>query len=179
MRSRARLAALKVLALREEFNNRELRKAVSLAREYSTVLLSRNQLPKSQRGRPSQSARRSKPALAKSESRVVKSLRVRDPDRYSLLSKIDQAMRAGDVLPRLSNIKDEGRSLDRDFNGGKSRRLAIPRLMAKLTALPLKEVERLYESWKQKARDDRQRGTEYDELAEFLITGTANPTRKQ
>ena len=45
MRSRAKLAALRLLALREEFTPQELRRAVSIARGYSMPLLSQARPP--------------------------------------------------------------------------------------------------------------------------------------
>ena len=168
MTSRTRLAALRILALREEFNVKELRDALSLAGEWSVILGSRIQ-----RSSTSPSMERaSKPPLSTSQSRVVKKLQNRDPKRYLILSKVDHAVRVGDILPRLSDIQRAGFSLDKGFGNGKSKRVAIPRLMASLTALPVEEIERLYESWKREMRSERRPNAEYDDLAEFLITGT-------
>ena len=168
MTSKTRLAALRILALREEFSAEELRDALSLAGEWSTVLAS-----KAQRGGISQSVERGpNPAISESESRVVTKLRERDPERYSILSKIDRAIRLGSMLPRMAEIQRAGSSLDKGFNSGKSKGVAIPRLMAKLAGLPIGELESLYQTWKQEMRSDRRPNTEYDELAEFLVKGT-------
>ena len=167
MKSKTRLAALRILALREEFSVEELRGALSLAGEWSSTVA-----PMAKRHETSPGAERTpSSAITESESRVVTELRDRDPERYSILSKIDRAMRLGRMLPRMSDIQRAGSSLDKEFDGGKSKGVAIPRLMAKLAGLPLGELERVYQAWKQGTRSDRRPNTEYDDLAEFLIRG--------
>ena len=167
MTSKARLAALQILTLREEFSAKELRDALILAGEWSAVLTS-----KARRDETLQNVRRGpNSTIAKSESRVVIELRERDPERYSILSKIDRAIRLGQMLPRVADIQRAGSSLDKGFISGKSKGTAIPRLMAKLAELPVAELENLYQTWKQEMRSELRRDTEYDDLAEFLVKG--------
>ena len=172
MRSRAKLAALKILALREEFTPQELRRAVSIAKGHSIPVPSQTRTPRN----PPQ--KRSNPALSEAESRVVKNLRSHDPDRYSILSKIDRSMRTGEILPRLADIKHAGSYLEKNFNSGKSRKSAIPRIMAILTTLPVDQAERLYASWKKQARDGRRSETDYDEFVRFLVGSPERSSRE-
>ena len=168
MTTRTKLAALQILTLREEFSKRELRDALALANELAVVLTSGTK----QKGKSAHSPRTHTSNLSGSESRVVAELRERDPHRYSILSKIDQSMRLGIILPRMSDIRRVGYSFDKKFVGGKSKRDAIPRLMETLSKLPISELEHAYVTWKRDIVDHRGLDTEYDELAEFLIKGT-------
>ena len=171
MSSRTKLAALRILALREEFSDKELRNALPLARELQVVLASRGK----KNTIPVQSTRERASVLSRSESRVVTELRKPDPPLYSILSKIDQSIRLGIILPQMADIRRVGCSFDKDFLGGKARKDAIPRLMETLAKLSVPELEQAYQAWKQQAPGDRLPDTGYDELAEFLVKGTSSP----
>ena len=108
----------------------------------------------------------------------MRSLRNNDPDRYSILSKIDRSIRAGEILPRIADIEDAGSYLKKNFSSGKSRRSAIPRIMAVLTTLPVDQAERLFESWKKQARDGRRSETDYDEFVRFLVGSPARSSQE-
>ena len=168
MTTKTKLAALRILALREEFSERELRNALSLAKELSGVLA----LGATQKGASAQSVRAHTSTLSGSKSRIVTELRERDPDRYSILSNIDHSIRLGSILPRMSDIRRVGCSIDKGFVSGKSKKDAIPRLMETLAKLSVSELEHAYETWKRERPSHNGRSTEYDELAEFLIKGT-------
>lgn len=166
MQARVKLAALRILAIREEFNNAELRDALSLAEHLSNSF----GLELSRRAKKEHTGRANR-GLADSESRAVANLRDCDPDRYSILSKIDRSVRLGIMFPRLSDIRRAGCSLDKEFASGRSKKDAIPRLMEKLAELSISELERKYGDWNVES-DDKTGEREYDDLAEFLIRGT-------
>ena len=169
MRTRSRLAALRILELREEFSVKEIRDALSLVGEWSSSLASRAKRD----GERATVGRARSSAISGSESRAVRELRDRDPERYVILTKIDQAIRLGSILPEMSDIRRAGGSLDKGFHSGESRKVAIPRLMAILATLSIGETERIYQCWRREVECHRSRNTEYDDLAEFLIKGTA------
>ena len=169
METRARLAALRILALREEFSKAELHDALSLAEQVSVALGSKKP---TRHAKILDSVQANIRSLSGSESRVVTELRQRDPDRYSILSEIDRSIRLGSMLPRLSDIRRAGCSLDKGFAGGRSKKDAIPRLMAKLAQLSIPELQQTYEIWKHETLGYGDADTEYDDLADFLIRGT-------
>ena len=168
MTRRRKLAALRILTLREEFSESELRDALSLAEELSVALTSGTR----QRGKSARLVQPHASALSGSASRVVAELRERDPPRYSILSQIDKSIRLGDILPRMADIRRVGCSIDKEFVSGKSRKDAVPRLMETLAKLPISDLEHAYEKWKKEVPIHGGRDTGYDELAQFLITGT-------
>ena len=169
MTTKSKLAALRILALREEFSERELRVALSLAEGLSGVWAHQGE---KQKRASAQSVRAHTTTLTGSKSRVVTELRERDPDRYSILSTIDHSIRLGSILPRMSDIRRVGCSINKGFVSGKSKKDAIPRLMETLAKLSVPELEHAYETWKREMPSHKGRNTEYDELAEFLIKGT-------
>lgn len=167
MRSRVRLAAFRILALREEFTARELSNALSLLNKWSFTLDRMQKKP----SRSAKAPQANPTQFSQIESRIVTELRERDPERYAILSKIDQSIRLGAILPRLSDIRRAGCSLDKKFNSGRSKKDAVPRLMTMLAAIPVKDLEIVFQKWRLEAPSTREIDTEYDELAEFLIKG--------
>ena len=168
MKSRAKLAAFRILALREEFSNKEISDAIALI---NGGFLSTGADSTSDRS-PQSVSRRS--VVPRHESPVMKDLFERDPVRYRLLREIDVSIRSGRILPRLQDIRRIGTSIGKNFHAGKSKREAIPRLMAWLMELPTAKIEEMYNAWKHEHESDSGTGDGYQDLARFLIDRGGN-----
>nr|VFK10174.1 MAG: hypothetical protein BECKLPF1236B_GA0070989_101226 [Candidatus Kentron sp. LPFa] len=174
MNKRIRQAALELMLLQEKFTRKELDEAFALVSKDGNATLIRllSAPPTKQPAR-----REANKQTGNGLSKAVQELKETDPERYELLTAFEEKLRQETILPTLNGIRRVGTSFSKEFQAGKSRKEAIPRLMAMLAAVPFDTLqERLDAVVKRIHRapnDDS-----YQELAEFLINGhRSNPQR--
>lgn len=167
-KSRAKLAAYKILALREEFSEKEISEAITLIDGGTVSSISASVSIRSRKPGKSQSRNRD---MSQTESRVVTDLRGKDDTRYHILREIDLSIRSGSLLPTMEDIRKVGKSIGKDFDAGKSKRDAIPRLMARLVELPVPRLEDFHKAWRNEGGSHPGSHSDYQDLAEFLIGG--------
>lgn len=169
MKSRVKLAVLKILSLREEFSEKELSEAVDLISKGKT----KNLLASLTEGRRpvSRKIARNVKRIDEQQSRAVTELRDNEPERYELLYELDCLLRKGVLLPRLEDVRRLGGELKKDFETGKSRKIAVPRLMDVLANEPLDRARGLAKRLLAEAADVGGKDAEYQKLAAFLIHG--------
>lgn len=167
MRARVKDAVQKVLELREEFSKSELEEALDLIQRHR--LLEEEKRQEGRRSSPSAGeAKRVKP-LSDSVSKVVMQLEESDPEKYMILSRFDKLVRSGEVLSRMSDIRSTGQAIEKNFEGGKAKREAIPRLMEVLSRLPLEQLDATLMKIMREEEQRGEKGEDYRKLASFLI----------
>ena len=177
MRPKVKLAVEKIIALREEFNDKDLAEAVSLISSGRTddllTWLKIQRRPIAQK--------RSVPAKPShsSKSKALIALRDLEPERYELLQEIDDLIRRGALLPRLEDVRRFGLGLKKDFESGKSRKDAVPRVLAVLADEPLDRMRELAKRLVEEALNASRSGDEYQKLAAFLIHGKPRGKEKE
>lgn len=174
MKSRINLAVLKILSLKEEFNERELLEAVQIISEGRTEdllsWLAESNRPDSKK--TSAGARK----LVGQQSRAVIELKDKEPERYELLSELDDLLRKCVLLPRLEDIRRFGEDLSKTFEAGKSRKEAIPRLMEILANEPMDRLKGLSRRLLDEVSNMGGKEAEYEKLASFLMHGNRKNT---
>ena len=169
MKSRVKLAVLKILLLREEFSANELSEAVDLISNGKTEALLA--WLTGGRGPESRQTTKSVKRIDKQQSKAVIELSDKEPELYVLLRDLDGLLRKGVLLPRLEDVRRLGGELKKDFEAGKSRKAAVPRLMDVLANEPLDRVRGLAKRLIDGAAHIGGREAEYQKLAAFLIHG--------
>lgn len=165
MRGRVRKAALQILLLQTEFTQSELAEAARYVSENSTddflELFKDTRAPEG----------RKKPravAFTDQVSPAVAALEGRDVAKYELLREVDSLVRSGQILPKLEDVRKLGERISKEFDSGKSRKEAVPKLMLELSSKPTPEIRALFQEIVQTAEDG---SSEYAALASFLIHG--------
>jgi len=171
MNARTLQAALRIALIREEFSEREIREAVRLLTEQgssSTLLAYLAGQDITSVG--SKASHRKKKPIDKERSQAVIGLEKKDPEKYHILSQFDHLLRKGDILPELSDVRRLGEQLSKDFSARNSRRDVIDQLMTVLAGLSIEEIEKIVQNV---LSSSRKQDSEYQRLANFIITGVA------
>jgi len=168
MNKRIRQAALELMLLQEKFTKKELDEAFSLVSKDGNATLIRllSAPPTEQPAR-----RETNKKTGNGLSKAVQELKETDPKRYELLTAFEEKLRQETILPTLSGIRRVGASFSKEFQAGKSRKEAIPRLMAMLAAVPLDTLQEKLDrvvNRVHRASDDNS----YQDLAHFLMYGS-------
>jgi hypothetical protein len=176
MNSRALQIAHRIALIKAEFSENDILAAVKMLEEKGTSSAILEYLS----GRPIHAAitkeigRKTKP-VAEQRSKAVLDLEHKDPDKFKLLSEFDSLLRKGSVFPHLDDIKRLGERLSKDFTPRNSRREIVAKLMVLLAGRPIDEIKEIVKEALSSAQLDN-KSDEYQELAQFLITGKASQT---
>src|SRR5260370_55367 len=170
MKSRVSSLVRRISAIREEFSESEIRRALRLVEKDSSTSQLFAHLTNNTKG----SKRRPTPPRRKTtteESRSKAEIRLehRDPEKYRVLSEFDSQLRKGAVLTKVNDIKQPGESLTKDFTSRNSRRDSISKLMAVLANRSLDEITTVVNIIL--LNGDLENGeSDYQRLAHFIIT---------
>lgn len=178
MNGRIMQIALRIALIKEEFAERDILAAIKLLEEKGTssalleYLAGRKILsvPK-EKGRKTRS-------VAEQRSRAILDLEHKDPEKFRLLSEFDLLVRKGTILSELDDIKRLGERLSKNYAPRSSRREAIAKLMTLLANRPIDDVKEIVRTALSSASLD-DKSNEYQELAQFLITGKTSQTRDE
>ncbi|NMB74976.1 MAG: hypothetical protein GYA21_07585 [Myxococcales bacterium] len=168
MKNRSRKAALEIRLLLEEYTADELNEALALiggqTEEDLGAFLKRvaatssEERPQRRRGSPS----------TRGETKALQLLKETDPEKYLILSELEQKIRAGAVLPTLDDIKSYGNVLWKDYRPAKSRKDALVQLISMLSKLDMTALRAAIA----KIPVGRTSGEgDFGRLAEHIITG--------
>lgn len=158
-----------ILELRSKYSEHELLDAIRyLAKQKSLDITTRKPIlkPKTQ-SKNSKAQPKKEPELSK----VVADLEKTDPDKFELLSRLDRAIRNGELLKSLDSIRMRGAMLDKEFNPGKSRKGAVSRFMKLLVSLPIEDSKKQIDAIIESERNSENSDEAYAKLASFLIHG--------
>ena len=177
MDRRAGQAALRVALILEEFTPGEIREALSLLGADRNVDL--RGLLGSVAGLGGTSgtkrANGAKPGApggqSLGESRALQRIKTTEPDKYTMLSDFEKQLRTGRILPTMEDLRVFGRSLQKQFTTGKTRRDAVGRLTSLLAQMDLPSLR---ETLARQATRRPGQEDSYRKLAEHIISG---PTR--
>ncbi len=163
----ARQAALRILLLQEEFSPQEIADALSLLgsveKEDLVAFLQRTASERAGR----KDAQRRPANLEGQHTRALQALRRRSPEKYEVLLPFEEAIRRGEVLPTLNDLRAFGRSLSKTFNVGKSRKDALSRLIELLADMDIEAIK-LASS---RAASSSESPGAFQRLADHLISG--------
>jgi hypothetical protein len=179
MKERALLLALRIAALCEEFSEREIQAAKRILEEQgvnSSLLacVAENTKPTPRKRRKAVKHR----PIEEQRSKAVIELEQKDPEKYRVLSEFDLLLRKGSLLSTQDEIRKLGEKLSKSYSAGGSRRESISRLMVLMADLPLNEIRDLLNNSLAESKVDR-RDSDYQRLAQFLITGKVSDPRDQ
>lgn len=179
MNSRILQIALKIALLIEEYSESDIVEAVKLLEEKGVssflfeYLGGRKALSKTSK----KSSRKTK-RIDEQRSKAVIRLEQKAPDKYRILSELDSLLRKGSVLPNLEDVIRLGERLSKDFAPKKSRKEAISKLMVLLAERPFDEIRQIFDSIVSSPASSEKR-SEYQELAQFIITGKNTQHRSE
>lgn len=170
MSRRARKAALEILLLMEEYSAEDLAEALSLmgGQKGEDILGFLARMAPVSSSRPAGPQRRGGGFSVKGETRALQDLKQSDPEKYRILSEFEVRIRQGTILPTLDDFRAFGKVLGKNFNPGKSRRLALGQLMAVLAQMELSALQAAIA--KVPAGSEKSEGA-YGRLAEHIIGG--------
>lgn len=171
MNSRVSSLARRITAIKKEFSEREIQRAVKLLEKDSSgsplsAYLSNGTKSTTRRAK---SPGRRKTSLDQ-RSRAVLRLQHQDPEKYRVLSEFDSQLRKGRVLPKVNDIRNLGESLTKDFTSRSSRRDSISKLMEILATRSLDEIAEVVDAVLSVDEQDNEK-SDYQRLADFIITG--------
>ncbi len=172
MKARVRLAVLKILLLKEEFSEKELSEAVSIITEKKEEELLK--WLAQDNGRRDRKKSASPKRIDEQKSKVVLAIKDSEPERYTILNKMDELMRKGVLLPKMQDFRRVGAEISKNYDAGKYRKEAISRLMEILVKEPMDRLEDLDKKLMDQAENTGQKQDEYQNLAAFLIHGKPN-----
>ncbi len=142
MKSRERLAVLRLATLIEEFTPEELDRAadalsgvVPLPEQLRALLLKDRRLRDDSRSR-------ARPMHLR-ESKAVRALRGSDPARYELLAGFEVRLRKGDVFSATRQLRGFAQDLGVDVGARGGRHDIVSRTMAYLAELPLEAAREI------------------------------------
>jgi hypothetical protein len=170
MKSNTRRAILKILLLGEDFTRQELQEAALFLSNNKTddiISFLASGGGKTQKQSAPQSASLDK------ESKAVSELKDKDAEKYELLREFESLLNRGELLNRLDSIKKLGGLYNKQFEGGKTRKEAIPRLMAVLAKIPIGDLRVVI---KEVVDESGAKGGDYAALANYLIFGNKEIT---
>lgn len=165
MNAKTRRAVLKLLLLQEEFTKKELGEAVEFLSnnsagdifEYLTT-----------RSKAIKDTKKQQTPFSEQTSQAILNLKDKDTDKYELLRNFDSLLRKGELLSRLDSIKKFGAQFSKEYEAGKSRTEAIPKLMSVLSEIDIAELKSII---RDVVEDSGKENSEYVELANYLIKG--------
>lgn len=177
MKSRVPSLARRITAIKQEFSESEIRRALRLLeRQSSPSLLSAyltNVKDQTRRSTP----RRGKKARQDQRSKAIIRLEHSDPDKYRVLSEFDSLLRKGGALPKVNDIRRLGESLTKDFSSTSSRRSSISKLMSVLADRPLDEITTVVKAVLSTGTPENGE-SDYQRLVHFIITGKSSHSEK-
>jgi hypothetical protein len=178
MTSRVKHLALKILLMKEEFSEREIRDALILLSNYGTEsdLIEYLAHSHSEGKAPAHEKRTSKP-LDKMQSKVVMELAEKDEEKFKILSEFDSLLRKEKILPRVEDIRRLGNSISKDFPKIKSRKDGVLKLVKLLAEKPPEQVREVLQSCLAELSQS-QDTSEYQQLAQFIISGPSDQNKK-
>jgi hypothetical protein len=178
MTSRVKQLALKILLIKEEFSEKEIRDAVALLRNYGTEsdLIEYLAHGHSEGRTPGQEKPTSKP-LGEIQSKIVMELADKDEEKFKILSEFDSLLRKEKILPRVEDIRRLGNSISKDFPKIKSRKDGVVKLVKLLAEKPPEQVREVLQSCLAELSQS-QDTSEYQQLAQFIISGPSDQNKK-
>ena len=161
MKSRERLAALKIATLIEEFSAEELANAAE-------ALSGMSALPEPlvdllhKKGRTAERNPRSN-----RESRAIRGLKDSDPQKYEMLAAFEAKLRRGEVLKNTRYLIQFISDIGIDTKATRSRQAALSRLMKHLADLPVERASEIIAM----APEERDPSDSYRRLATYIHKG--------
>jgi hypothetical protein len=179
MKNRVSLIALRIAAIKEEFSESEIHEAVKFLEEQGSTssLLTFLTGSRGESNAKPKSNRKVK-SIWEQRSKAVLELEHKDPEKFQVLSEFDLLLRKSGVLPEVDDIKRVGERLSKNFSSRSSRRESISKLMGLLATRPLDEIREVVRNTLSTARID-EKDSDYQRLAQFLITGKASPAERE
>jgi len=165
MNKKTRRAILKILLLQEEFSKKELDEAVRFLSDNTEKDIIKFLSIQAKENKVSS---KSQTSFSEQTSKAVLSLKGKDQEKYEILRNFDSLLRKGELLSRLDSIKKFGAQFSKEFDAGKSRAEAIPKLISLLSDLDIDELKLII---KDVLDESGKESSEYAELANFLIKG--------
>jgi len=162
MNTKIRQVILKILLLEEEFTKKELNEAVKFMSEnkIDNVI---DYLSRTTKAINSERKKTNTKSI-----KLLDSLKDSDKQKYKLLKELESLLQRGILLPKLDSIKKFSSQFTKEFNAGKSRKEAIPKLIELLMSTPNVELEKIINEL---LKTSGQKESEYALLADFLIQG--------
>lgn len=162
MNTKIRQAILKILLLEEEFTKKELNEAARFMSENKIE----NVIDYLSRTTRTISSERKKTYTK--PTKIIDSIKDSDKQKYKLLKELESLLQRGVLLPKLDSMKKFSSQFTKEFNAGKSRKEAIPKLIELLMSTPNLELEGIINEL---LKTSGQKESEYALLADFLIRG--------
>jgi|GEM_PF-1439457 len=178
MNSRLSSLTRRITAIKKEFSKREIESAVKLLEKQDSTSPLLPHLSNGIRAKRQAKSRSTKRSIQDQRSKAVVRLKRKDDAKYRVLSEFDSLLREGSVLPRVNDIRRLGESLTKDFSSRSSRRDSISKLMNILAARPLHEITMIVDAVLSNKQLDTGK-TDYERLADFIITGTSEQARRE
>lgn len=172
MKHKVKLAITKIISLQAEFTPSELDEAMDFIRKRGLTDLFAIPMVNATGDNLEKTASLKRNGRQESKSGVSKilmDLEGKDSEKYQALAAFEALLKSGEVLTRLDSIKKVGISIDKDFQLGRSRKDAIPKLMAVLANLPLAEINNIISSVKYGREDSGLLDEGYQNLANYLL----------
>lgn len=172
MKERIMQIALRIALIKTEFSEREILEAVKLLKEQGinshlfTYLSSQKTVVSSSRV-----SNRKKIPTEEQSSQLLIELEKKAPEKSKLLADFESLLKNGDVLPDSIEIRRLGEHLSKNFTAKKSRTDLINKLIKLLAEIPIDEMRKII---KDTVSSSKFNEDEYQELANFLITGQSN-----
>lgn len=178
MNSRVKQLILKILLIKEEFSEKDIREAVVVLRDCGTISAFIDYLAQEQNEDPT--SRRAKPKLKPlhhQQSKLVMKFADKDEEKYRILSEFDNLLRKGKILHRVEDIRQLGNSISKDYPKVKSRKEAVLKLVNLLSEKTTEQVREILQDCLSELSQS-QDTSEYHELAQFIISGLSNQNNR-
>lgn len=172
MSDKVSLIALRIAAIIEEFQEKDILRAIRLLEEQgsSSSLLTYLAGSKKQTNTRPKTTRKNGKSIEEQRSKAVLELEYKDPEKFQVLSEFDSLLRKSLVLPEVEDIKRLGERLSKNFSARSSRRESISKLMLLLADKSMDQIRDIVTSTLSNARVD-EKDSDYQRLAQFIITG--------
>lgn len=173
MKYKIKLAVTRILSLHTEFTSGELSEAMQFIRERGLddiFDISMVSVASKKKARSGEFKDKSSQESKLGASKVLADLELKDSEKYHALAAFEGLLRSGKVLTRLDGIKKVGMSIDKDFQPGKSRKDAVPKLMNVLASLSLSDINKIISKVVDGGEDSGMLDESYQNLANFLLS---------
>jgi hypothetical protein len=175
MRKSARIVALKIVQILEEYSDQDIDEACKILTDngiggkFIQYLSSKSPQSeaKAYRRKITENGT-SRKVIDTTVSRAVLNLQDSDPQKYKVLLDFDRSVRAGSSLRTNEAVRRFGEKVSKSFDAGKSRKESISALMNVLALRSVSEIQQLIQSAIIQPSDT---SDDYQHLAEFLIKG--------
>jgi hypothetical protein len=171
MKKSQQALVLRIALLMEEYSEKELSHAVKILRAHGWRSEFLDLLAPSRPYELSDGGSKTKPGRQREvkESKVVAELKLTDPSKARLLDVFEQAMRRGEILKTMEELKRFGERVSKNFQARKSRADSISPLIGALAERSLDEIGQAINDVPKFDKGASDGG--YQRLANFLIKG--------